>query len=311
MNPNWRESIRQYRFPALSDEVMRTAGVQAADREFGNPLRLSNSGTCARRLAYQKINFEARRLSLPEPFEAEPLSARALLVFDLGDMVEASLKAWIKRAGSRFLPLGPPQDTVSITVGGTEIQGHPDGLYQEQDGSYSVVSIKSINTRGFDRVDRDGPAYEAVCQDTAYMAGLGIYKARFLYYNKDTSHIGDDWMVEFSPQLYTEVTDRWARVIGASVDFLPAPEHVAEPETEWVRGLKGYKLGSESGGETRDQDGKKVVDVKSNGYHRETGRKILPWQCSYCPWKRPCYGDRLRAVELESEKPVWVVDEAA
>lgn len=311
MNTCWRESIRQYRFPALSEEVMRTAGTYAKDRQLGDPLRLSNSGACARRLAYQKLNHEARRFSQPEPFETETLNARALLVFDLGDMVETSLKAWIKRAGSRFLPLTPPNDMVSIQVAGQSIHGHPDGLYQEQDGSYSVVSIKSINTRGYQRVDAEGPAYEAVCQDTAYMAGLEIYKARFLYYDKNTSHIGDDWMVEFSPQLYTEITNRWARVIGATIDQLPEPEHEAEPETEWVRGLKGYKLGKSNDlGQTFDSEGKRVTEVKSNGYHRETGRKVLPWQCSYCPWKKPCYGERLKPVELNEERPVWVVEAA-
>ena len=310
MNDSWRESIRQYRFPALSEEVMRMAGVQAKERVYGDPLRLSNSGACARRLAYQKLNHNARRYSMPEPFEVETLNARALLVFDLGHMVETSLKAWIKRAGSRFLPLEPPRDMVGLSIAEQTIYGHPDGLYQEQDGSYSVVSIKSINTRGFQRVDAEGPAYEAVCQDTAYMAALEIYKARFLYYDKNTSHIADDWMVEFSPVLYTEITNRWARVIGSTIDNLPAPEHEAEPEIAWVRGLTGYKLGTVDGDVVTDQDGKKVTELKANGYYRQTGRKVLPWQCAYCPFKKPCYGESLKPVELNDEKPVWVVEAA-
>ena len=311
----WRESLRQYRFPALSGAVQDRAAEAASKRVLGNPLRLSNSGSCARKLAYQKINFEARSQGLPEPFKAEALNARALMVFHLGDMVEESLKAWIRDAGSLFLPLKPPDDEVAITVAGTRIVGHPDGLYQEQDESLSLVSIKSTNERGFERVDLQGPPYEAVCQETAYMAGLGIYKARFLYYNKNTSHLADDWVVEFSPEIYTEVTNRWARVIGATIDFLPEPEHQAETETEWVRGLKGYKAGTASAWSgdpqeppvIRDTEGKRVTEVKSNGYYRETGRKILPWQCSYCPFKKPCYGEKLQQVDLADDKPVWVV----
>ena len=314
MLANWRDLIRQYRFPALSAAVQNKAAEVAEARESGNPLRLSSSGSCARKLAYAKINFEIPA-GQPKPYEAETLNPRALMVFHLGDMVEASLKAWIRDAGSLFMPLAPPDDTVSITVSGRSIDGHPDGLYQEPDGSMSVVSIKSINTRGFDRVETEGPPYEHVCQETAYMAGLGIYKARFLYYNKNTSHLADDHVVEFSADLYAAIVKRWESVLEATPDSLPAPEHQAEPETEWVRGLKGYKQGTGTfnqdgtpGSAVLDVDGKRVTEVKSNGYYRETGRKVLPWQCSYCPFKRPCYGERLRSVELDDDKPVWVVE---
>lgn len=309
MNPNWRDSVRQYRFPALSAAVQAEAARVAETRESGNPLRLSASGHCARRLAYQRLNHEAR-LSPHQPYESDTLNPRALMVFHLGDMVEASLKRWIRDAGSLFLPLKPPGDTVSLAIAGIPIMGHPDGLYQEQDGTYSLVSIKSINSRGFDRVETEGPPYEAVCQETAYMAALEIYKARFLYYNKNTSHIADDWIVEFSPALYADIVKRWESVLAATPDNLPAPEYQAEPETEWVRGLKGYKQGSGDATVTLDSDGKRVTEVKSNGYYRETGRKVLPWQCAYCPFKKPCYGESLRPVEIDEDKPVWVVNAA-
>lgn len=313
MKPLWREIIRQYRHPGLSHEIIQTAGIAAKERIIGDPLRLSNSGKCARQLAYQKVHHAAVRYSLESPFPPETMNPRALLTFHLGDMVEDSVKAWIKRAGSKFMPLSPPKDRVSIHVAEKEISGHPDGLYQEQDGSLSLVSIKSINTLGFDRVEREGPPYEAVCQDTAYMAGLGIYKTRFLYYNKNTSHIADDWVVEFSPELYTEITNRWARVIGANVENLPEREYQPEAETEWVRGLKGYKAGRPDPGPSGfilDTDGKRVTEVKQNGYWRETGRKILQYPCSYCVFKQACYGEKLKPVEIEGSTPTWVVEAA-
>jgi len=316
MNADFRSLLTQYRFPALSASVQKQAATVAEAREIGNPLRLSASGSCARRLAYQRINFETPS-GVPKPCEVEPLNPRALMVFHLGDMVETSLKAWIRDAGSLFMPLAPPADRVSISVCGVEIPGHPDGLYQESDGTYSVVSIKSINTLGFDRVERDGPPYEHICQETAYMAALGVWRARFLYYNKNTSHLMDDWVVDFSPDLYAEIAKRWVSVIMATPDVLPEPEYRAVPETEWVRGLKGYKAGTATfnedgtpGSAVFDVDGKRITEVKSNGYHRETGRAVLPWQCSYCPFKRPCYGERLRQVEVEDGQPTWVVEAA-
>jgi hypothetical protein len=302
MQPNWRESVQQYRFPALSAAVQTEAARVADMREPGNPLRLSASGYCGRRLAYQRLNY-LTPAGQAKPYEAETLNPRALMTFHLGDMVETSLKKWILDAGSLFIALEPPRDVVAIKVGETEIAGHPDGLYQEQDGTYSLVSIKSINTRGYERVELEGPPYEAVCQETAYMAALGIYKARFLYYNKNTSHIADDWMVDFSPTLHAEIVKRWEGVLSATPPSLPEPEYQAEPETEWVRGLKGKM----SPGNPTDADGKHITEVKANGYWRETGRKVLPWQCGYCPFKKPCYGESLQPVDLESDKPVWVV----
>lgn len=307
----FREQIKQYRFPALSVAVTKAAAEEAMSRESSEGLRLSASGQCARKLAYQTLNRLAKRAGLPEPFEAETLQPRALMVFHLGDMVEASLKAWLAKAQVSFIPLAPPNDRVCIKVDGVEIYGHPDGLFQEPDGSLSLVSIKSSNTRGFDRVERDGPSYEHVCQETAYMAALEIYKARYLYYDKNTSHIGDDWMVEFSPALYSEIVARWRRVIHARPDSLPEREHQAEPETEWVRGLKGYKVGTtDCNAITKDGDGKVVTEVKSNGYHRQTGRSVLPWQCSYCPFKKPCWGESL-TMEIDGDSPVWLVKVAA
>lgn len=304
---DWRENLRQYRFPALSSQVQAKAAEVAASRETGNPLRLSASGYCARRLAYQKVNH-ATPTGIPKPFEAETLNPRALMVFHLGHLVESSLKTWIRDAGSLFMPLKPPEDRVSVKVFDREIPGHPDGLYQEQDGSISIVSIKSINSRGFERQENEGPPYEHVCQETAYMAALGIFKARFLYYNKNTSHLADDWVIEFDPVLYARIVQRWASVIESTEHALPPPEYRPEPETEWVRGLKGYKQGTVDGSVTLDSEGMTVTEVKSNGYYRQTGRKILPWQCSYCPFKKPCYGETLKPIELDDDKPVWVVD---
>lgn len=309
MNPDWRENLRQYRFPALSAQVQRKAAEIAASRETGNPLRLSASGYCARRLAYQKLNHETPT-GTPKPFEDETLNPRALMVFHLGDLVEDSLKAWIRDAGSLFMPLRPPEDEVTIEVSGARITGHPDGLYQEQDGTISIVSIKSINSRGFERQESEGPPYEHVCQETAYMAALGIFKTRFLYYNKNTSHVADDWIVEFDAMLYSRIVQRWASVLQATEKNLPPPEYRAEPEKEWVRGLKGYRSGSVDGENITDADGKRVTELKANGYWRETGRKVLPWQCAYCPFKGPCYGDRLKPIELDEDKPVWVVEAA-
>jgi hypothetical protein len=277
---------------------MAKAAEVARARELGNPLRLSNAGTCARRMGYQFANYKARLLENPEPYEAEILQPRSLLVFQLGDIVEMAVKDWIARSGAaeRFLPLSAiHKDRISVQISGVEIDGHPDGLYQEVSGLLTVPDLKSINPIGFNRVSEEGPDYGNVCQTSGYAKALDVPSARLLYYNKATSHL-DEWIFDYSPALWEEIESRFAGVIHSTADALPAREYEPEAETEWVKGKSGL------GGERL-----KVVDIKKNGYWRETGRKILGYPCSYCPFKEPCFGAKM---EMDGNAPVWVMEAA-
>jgi len=57
--------------------------VELGKKPQGNPFRLSNSGRCARALAYQRF---------PSTFKPEPMPARVLMVLEEGKRVDKWLK---------------------------------------------------------------------------------------------------------------------------------------------------------------------------------------------------------------------------
>lgn len=297
---DWRRWIRQTKDESVGARIMERASQEHAERERGDSLRLSSSGYCVRRMAYQHINFKAGK----EVFPSEILQGRRVLVFHLGDLVEMSIKDWLLKEKGRILDLKTVErDRVSIVVDGVTIGGHPDALYQEDDGSLSVLDIKSIAAQGFDRVDEEGPSYENVCQIMSYMKALGLKRGRTLHYDKNASHIVC-WTFNYSTDLMMEIEDRFRKVIHADPDRLPLPEYDALPEREWVRGIK--QLGHALDGEA-DPDGKIIQERKQNGYWRLTGRQVLGFPCSYCPFKVSCYGEL--EVEVKDDNPVFYVPE--
>ena len=246
----------------IVEAILKAAEAHGASRSESYPLRLSNAGTCARKIAYQLHRIPG-----------EPLSARSVLVFQLGDITEAALREWAKKGS---VEIGSPQLEVSMSVNGTGITGHLDGTILSE-GAQHVIDFKSISTRGMDRVKMDGPPYEASCQVNAYMEAADLKTwALLVYYDKNTSHLYE-CTVEYDPVIVKQIRSRFKRVIDSTVDSLPERAH--ELVMEMVR-------------------------------RKPTGQWILPWQCSYCAWKRPCWGVKEPEYGVGG-RPVWVVDRSS
>ena len=138
----------------------------------------------------------------------------------------------------------------------TLVPGHIDGTI-EADGALHVIDFKSINTRGFARLATDGVSYEYRCQLTAYMEAAALRMwALVVYMDKNTQHLAE-YRVDYDAALVDEIRRGFMRVLRSAPDALPEREYAAVPEA--VR-------------------------------KRATGRWVLPWQCGYCAWKRPCWG---------------------
>lgn len=304
---DWRGWIGQFlEAPdALTEDILQLVKKRAEEDDLGDSIRLSGSGSCARKLAYQHLNFVARKNGLSNIYEPEPANPRMFLVFQMGDLVEAALKDWLRKSKSLFMPTGK-DDTVLCSVDGVSIPGHPDGIFQEPDGTLSVVDFKSISSIGFDAVEEEGPRYDNVCQVTAYMNALGLHQGRLLYYSKNTSHL-ISWRFTYSLQLWQQIEKRFRSAMKATPDTLPDREYAPTEETEWVRGTK--QLGLKLPGDL-DGDGMRITERKTSGYWRSTGREILTFPCSYCAFKKDCYGKDRVVMELDGDKPVFVVEAA-
>jgi hypothetical protein len=285
---------------------MGAAAAEEQDRKRSNPIRLSNAGRCQRQTAYSFLNWKADSAGQARPFPYEPLEPRVLVNFTLGNLTELTLVDWLlKKAPDRFLPLSDSRkNMVSIDLGaGYVATGHLDGLWQEEDGSLSAVDFKSINSYGFERTEDQGPAFDNIAQVNSYCYALSLKTWRLFYLRKETGHVCE-WFGEFSQELLDITISKLSKAVHSSVLSLPDREFSAKNEKEWVRGMKRLiGSGADVGGP--DPDGKIIVSKKKTGYWRETGRKILEYPCSYCPFKPHCWPGV--EMEMKGDYPNWIV----
>ncbi len=262
--------------------------LQKDNRDSTDVFRCSSAGSCTRQLAYKRLGYEG-----------EPLSARALKVFRMGDLVEFDMicalgikdlkqEHIISLLESVGIELGDltevekkkmlkslykklegglieePQLKLDADLGGLVLSGHIDGLYYCPELKEKfVIDFKSINTRGFARANKGEVDTKYKIQMCLYMHALGLKRAILLYYNKDTSAMCEA-VVEYDPKIIEEVKQKFIKVAKATKDNLP----------------------------DRDFD----IEDKATG-----------WICNYCPYTILCHPDR--ELTIEKGKPKYIKKE--
>lgn len=173
-------------------------------QEKWSPLRMSNSGKCARAIAYQYHDYPS-----------EPLSARSLMVFRLGNTIESEVKALIAKYCSH-LDITYPTHTLKIGIEGNEITGHVDGFISDD----TILEVKSINGMRFKSLDREGIPEDYIAQAQAYMGASGRSKTLFIFYCKDTSHLREITL-NYDEKYLMGVVDNFKSVIVSTPKNLP------------------------------------------------------------------------------------------
>lgn len=201
-------ALEENKSKSIVGSILSGITQERKEEAYRSPLRMSASGKCARAIAYQYHNFPA-----------EPLSSRALMVFRLGHTIESEVKALIAKYCGH-LNITYPTDTITLNVEGTEIQGHVDGLIDDD----TVLEVKSINGMRFKMLDREGIPSDYTKQATSYMKALGRRKTLFVFYCKDTSHLRE-MLFEYDPNYMAEIYNRFASVIRSQKDNLPNREY--------------------------------------------------------------------------------------
>lgn len=120
-------------------------------------------------------------------FSPLPFDGRIIMLFRLGDAVEAQIIDWLEIAGYNVYGL---QDGFSDFDG--FFKGHCDGIVKGVTSQDHVLEIKSYNKTRFDKLKRMGvaesdPQYYDQCQ--CYMGYSGLERALFVAQCKDTSEI--------------------------------------------------------------------------------------------------------------------------
>lgn len=175
-----------------------------------NKLRASGLGACKRKLWYGVNRYKTDILNSYEKAEDKDAWVktnasrfRFKLVFGLGDKIEEQL---LEVLGDK---IKDAQKEVYLILDGLELKGHIDGIYTDEEGYDWIVDFKSINTRSFKYNIQNKKLidYKYLCQANFYMKALGIPRFRFVYYNKDTSHLEELFCYQ-DDKIYNDLIDR-------------------------------------------------------------------------------------------------------
>ena len=184
-----------------------------------NPFRLSSSGKCTRRLAFEKLF----------PDEKEDVSTRAYNVFLLGDVLHELDRYLIGQVTELHSMEKEVKFFVDDEVG--YVTGHTDGIVELVDGPI-VLDVKTAATASFTRMAQEGPPPDYVAQLNAYMDALGIHRAALWVYDKNVSQ-RMVLPIEYDPSVVQAVRERFRMVWEATPDNLPPREY--EPQAEMRR----------------------------------------------------------------------------
>jgi hypothetical protein len=160
-NPVYSDKALAFASEALADDYNATLGVKT-ERLF----RCSGMNGCKRQRILLRSGLEP---------SARP-NARTANIFHTGNFMHLKwqmaglTEGWLDKA------------EVGMEDPSLQLRGHTDGVLY--DGS--LLEIKSINSRGFDRVYKLGIKDDHKAQAASYLFMLGINRISFIYENKDT-----------------------------------------------------------------------------------------------------------------------------
>lgn len=238
-----------------------------------------------------------RRWFTKNGYEGTPLTPRKLVNFLLGDLSEKTMQHFIKEGcvgpgklysqvdfgeeigefniqGKKIAVYDQPDLTARI--GEIEVTAHVDGWgLRNSDKKWELIECKSAADYGFELFITNGPGdylkQSTVNLQTDKAIELEAKSVRFFYLKKNTGHLWDR-LFHFNEELAKDVS---AEYFLANQEMQPFRPHV--PKIETFRG-------------------------------KPTGRKVLPWQCGYCPYTSTCWKGEA-SMEFKNGKPIWYTKE--
>ncbi len=292
------ESVLNSMLEAFKKSVTRQL-MSTRDKRKGYESCTVYSGKCARksRLQYDGV-------------AGEPIQARSVLKFILGDLVELAVIGVAQMAGVNWTDNN--RGLFLTGKDGVKVNVHPDGMvvcetgWCRDDATFYNGEIKSCDSRTFDKwLEQGGPG-----DDWGYLTQASVEVAawREAGYDVDStcfvavstgSRQGSiaEWIIPYDQKLVDAWHDRRQLARGPVVPPVPFE---AEPELEYKAG----KLIDAT--EMFHGEPKPRVNAKGAvyGWDVPTGRSILPMMCSYCSYKSHCWPGA--ELDVKGGKPVWV-----
>ena len=180
----------------IDDFYIRKQGSREQTRFY-----VSNAGKCPRQVFFAMKNYPRK-----------PMEAQALRKIHHKDMVHSKLKNILYSLGivkATEIEI-PPQELIS---------GRADAIIG-MDGKEYVVELKSINSFGFEQLDR--PKDGDVKQLTLYMHYFNIRQGLLVYENKNTQEM-KEFEVDYDGALARSILDSFAS-LKQDVDSGRVPE---------------------------------------------------------------------------------------
>jgi hypothetical protein len=274
---NIREDV-----PTASQQIYDFIASSLSREPSTHVNRASAASMCFKRRWYQ-------RKGVP----GEELTPRKLVNFTLGDLTEHVVKYFISQGcvgpgklysevdfgnvvgsftiqGNKEIKIFDQPDLVA-KVGTIDVTAHADGWgKRNSDGKWELIEVKSAADFGFEDFKRVGPGdylkQATVNLQTNKAIELGAKEVRFFYLKKNTGHLWDR-LHSFDENLFQEVVEEY---------WLSNQEE--EPKAPYV-------------------------PIPETFRNKPTGRKVLQWQCSYCPYTKECHPKA--KLEFKSEKPKY------
>ena len=267
--------------------------MQPRDTRAGKESNTLYTGACARK---SRLTFDGA--------ERDPLKARTLLKFLLGDLVELSVLAIARLAGCHIT-----DNNIDLAIKGEDgvsVPVHPDGLYVDGNEPVNVdasffngtsnigfngtpynIEIKSCDSHTFDSwLEKGGPddtwgyLTQASIEIQAWReAGIPVMSTIFVAVSTG-SRQGS--IAEFIMPYDEQLVIGWhERRLLARQDAIPEIPFQAQPEMAFMRG-KACDADWFAHGEPTPRLNAKGVTY---GWDVYTGRIVVPMICSYCDYK--------------------------
>lgn len=289
------ETVKRMRLVLVRDLM------QPRDTRAGKESNTLYTGACARK---SRLTFDGA--------ERDPLRARTLLKFLLGDLVELSVLAIARLAGCHI-----EDNNIDLTIEGEDgvnVPVHPDGRYtdpSQQEIKHYNVEIKSCDSRTFDAwMANGGPddAWGYLTQASVEIkawreAGIPVMSTIFVAVSTG-SRQGS--IAEFIMPYNEQLVIGWhERRLAARQEAIPEIPFQGQPEMAFMRG-KEVNADWFAHGEPLPR-----INEKGSiyGWDVMTGRTVVPMVCSYCDYKaKHCWKEAV--MEMDGTKPIWVVKES-
>ena len=264
------------------------ASVEVSDElieEFGNACKDAFKKQFTEK---RQTDFKYRMSNIGRPLcqlqmeksgaESEPMPYNAKMRNLFGDLIEAAAITIMKSAGIEVKDI---QKKVTHKFDDKQINGTMDVKIDNK-----VWDIKSASPWSFtNKFSEDGGGFESLKKDDAF----GYIGQGYMYGIADKSDFGG-WIV------INKSTGEWCTTeVPAEHEAKDAAVKNAESNITKLESNEPFK--------------RCFSDVEEFFYKKPTGNRVLGFTCSFCPYKKPCWGNKIQYLpqqQSKSKSPKWV-----